>query len=108
MSGPNLDVHAVSAREMGLVGCTHCAKVWPKGTEICGRCGLSLVSRDRRALSRVWAWWAAGVLAYIPANIYPMLITRTLFGRSDSTIVGGAVDLMRHGAYAACQGGFLW
>ena len=100
MSGPNLDMHAVSAREMGLVGCTHCAKVWPKGTEICGRCGLSLVSRDRRALSRVWAWWAAGVLAYIPANIYPMLITRTLFGSSDSTIVGGAVDLMLHGAYA--------
>jgi len=99
MSRPDLDVAAVSAREAGLVGCTHCAKVWPRGTPRCGRCGQPLLSRDRRALSRVWAWWAAGLLAYIPANLYPMLVTRTLFGTSDSTIVGGAVELALHGAW---------
>jgi paraquat-inducible protein A len=40
----------------------------------------------------------AGLLFYIPANIYPMLITRTLTSSLESTIVGGAIDLMRHDA----------
>jgi paraquat-inducible protein A len=100
MSLPDLSVPAVSAREAGLVGCPHCARVWPMATERCGRCGQRLRSRDPRALSRVWAWWAAGLMAYIPANLYPMLVTRTLFGRSDNTIVGGAVELMLHGSWA--------
>jgi len=100
VSAPNLDIRAVSAREAGLVGCPHCAKVWPVGTERCGRCGQRLVSRDARSMSRVWAWWTVGLMAYIPANLYPMLVTRTLFGTQDNTIVGGAVDLALHGAWA--------
>lgn len=90
---------AVTAQEEGLVGCTHCAKVWPAGTRRCGRCGQRLEGRDPRSLSRVWAWWMIGLIAYIPANLYPMLVTRTLFGTTESTIIGGAVDLMLHGAW---------
>ena len=100
MSGEDIHAPVVTAREAGLVGCTHCARVWPAGTGACGRCGAVLTSRDSRALSRVWAWWAIGLMAYIPANVYPMLITRTLFGSSESTILGGAVELVHHGAYA--------
>ncbi|MEM6739465.1 MAG: paraquat-inducible protein A [Pseudomonadota bacterium] len=100
MSRPDLHTRAVTARELGLVGCTHCAKVWPAHVEVCGRCGQSLSRRDARALSRVWAWWTIGLIAYIPANLYPMLVTRTLFGTQESTIVGGAVELAHHGAYA--------
>lgn len=100
MSSLDLTTAAPSARSRGLVGCTHCAKVWPMGTPKCGRCGQKLVSRDPKALSRVWAWLAVGLMAYIPANLYPMLITRTLFGTSDSTIIGGAVELAHHGAWA--------
>jgi paraquat-inducible protein A len=37
-------------------------------------------------------------MAYVPANTYPMLITRQFGSESDSTIVGGAVDLIEHGA----------
>ncbi len=50
------------------------------------------------SLQRVWAWWTAGVMCYIPANLYPMLETKTLFQTQDSTIVGGAVELARHGS----------
>lgn len=64
----------------------------------CLRCGSSLASRDARSLQKVWAWWIAGLLCYVPANLYPMLTTRTLFTRQESTIVGGAVDLFRHGS----------
>jgi paraquat-inducible protein A len=100
VSAPNLDIRAVSAREAGLVGCPHCAKVWPMETARCGRCGQRLVSRDAKSMSRVWAWWTVGLMAYVPANLYPMLVTRTLFGTQDNTIVGGAVDLALHGAWA--------
>ena len=88
----------ITAREAGLVACTRCTRVWPAGTARCGRCGKPLVSRDTHSLSRVWAWWVAGVLCYIPANLYPMLRTRMLFTTSDDTIIQGAIELATHGA----------
>jgi paraquat-inducible protein A len=88
----------LTARDAGLVGCTRCTRVWPLGTPTCSRCGSPLVSRDPKSLSRVWAWWVAGVLAYIPANLWPMLRTRTLALDQSDTIIGGAMELIRHGA----------
>lgn len=90
--------HLLTAREAGLVGCRRCAKVWPMGTDRCGRCGAGLSSRDPTSISRVWAWWVLGVAAYVPANLYPMLTTRTLVGSQEATIVGGAIDLIEHGS----------
>ncbi|MGB3244188.1 MAG: paraquat-inducible protein A [Sulfitobacter sp.] len=87
----------VNAREIGVVACTRCAKAWPLGTDVCGRCGHKLVSRDQLSLQRVWAYWSMGAICYIPANIFPMLETRTLFQVDESTIIGGAVDLAHHG-----------
>ena len=87
----------VSAKDLKLVACTRCTKVWPIGTQSCSRCGHALVSRDVLSLSRVWAFWVMGFLCYIPANVYPMLKTRTLFQEDDSTIIGGAVELAHHG-----------
>jgi paraquat-inducible protein A len=89
---------ALTAREAGLVACTRCARVWSIATRRCGRCGARLVSRNPTSLSRVWAWWAAGLMAYIPANLFPMLVTRTLVSEQSDTIVGGAVELIQHGA----------
>lgn len=68
------------------------------GTSTCQRCGERLQSRDTMSLQKVWAWWVAGVLAYIPANLYPMLQTRTLFRRQEDTIIGGAIELFLHGS----------
>jgi len=68
------------------------------GTPTCERCGERLKSRDTMSLQKVWAWWAAGVLAYIPANLYPMLQTRTLFRKQEDTIIGGAIELLLHGS----------
>ncbi|MEQ9260519.1 MAG: paraquat-inducible protein A [Roseovarius sp.] len=82
---------------MGLVGCTRCMRVSPRSAQTCPRCGASLVSRNPRSLQEVWAWWLVGLGCYIPANIYPMLETRTLLSTQSNTIVGGAVELARHG-----------
>lgn len=89
----------LSARERGIVACTRCTKAWPMGTKTCGRCGHRLYSRDRLSLHRVWAFWVIGVICYIPANIYPMLKTKTLFAYDESTIIGGAVELAKYGNY---------
>ena len=88
-----------SAREMGLVACRRCTRVWPGGTPTCGRCGHRMQSRDTTSLQKVWAWWIVGMMCYIPANLYPMLVTRTLVSTQDNTIVGGAVELAQHGNY---------
>ncbi|MBB3992467.1 paraquat-inducible protein A [Sulfitobacter undariae] len=89
----------ITAREAGLVACTRCARAWPLGTPVCGRCGAKLVSRKENSLQRVWALWIVGLICYFPANLYPMLLTRQLFTETDSTIISGAVDLAHHGAF---------
>lgn len=89
----------VTAREAGLVACKRCTRAWPISHSHCGRCGARLVSRDASSLQRVWAFWIVGLMCYVPANTYPMLVTRQLFATDESNIIGGAVELATHGAY---------
>ncbi|WP_106743937.1 paraquat-inducible protein A [Yoonia maritima] len=89
----------MSAREAGLVACQRCGQVHAQGVRYCKRCDGSLQSRDTESLQKVWAWLIAGMIAYIPANLYPMLLTNTLVEHTESTIVGGVVDLMHHGSW---------
>lgn len=89
----------VTARDLGVVACRRCAKVWPLDTATCGRCGHKLVSRDPLSLQRVWAFWLMGFICYIPANTLPMLRTKTLLQVDESTIIGGAVELAHYGSY---------
>jgi paraquat-inducible protein A len=91
------EIPVLNARDLGVVACRRCQQVWPEGTERCGRCGHRITRRDPLSLQKVWAFWLVGVMAYIPANLYPMLRTRTLFHVDESTIVGGAVELARYG-----------
>ena len=87
-----------TAKDSGLVGCQRCARVWPIETRQCGRCGASLKSRANNSMAKVWFWWLLGVIAYVPANIWPMLETRMLFTKGDDTIIAGAIKLLQHGS----------
>jgi paraquat-inducible protein A len=89
----------LTARRAGMIGCTVCGRVHPGTAVQCTRCGARLQLRDRQSLQRVWAWLFAGIITYIPANIYPMLLTSTLGKQTENTIVGGAIDLVEHGSY---------
>ncbi|KIT15402.1 paraquat-inducible protein A [Jannaschia aquimarina] len=91
--------HALTARDAGLVGCRTCTRVNEAGAERCVRCGERLASRDPTSMQKVWAWWIAGLLFYIPANIWPMLITSTVGRAEEATIIGGVIDLANLGAY---------
>lgn len=93
-------VPALTARGAGLEGCRTCGRVWAGGTERCGRCGAALGHYRAIGLQRVWAWLLAGFILYIPANLYPMLLTTTLTtGMTHNTIIGGVIELVRVGEY---------
>ena len=89
----------LTARAAGLVACTTCGRVHAAGVENCQRCGAELSSRDTTSMQRVWAWMLLGFMAYIPANLYPMLETTTLGQTASNTLLGGVIELTIHGSY---------
>jgi len=96
-------VTAASARaiDRGLVGCRHCGTVWQDvadGTP-CGRCSTPLHMRKPDSLNRTWAFLIAACVMYLPANLLPVMVTRTLFGTSDDTIMSGVIYFWVTGAY---------
>lgn len=96
------DAPVLTAHRAGLIGCRSCGRVWPQTETVCARCQADLVPPDRRCLNAVWAWLAAGFIFYLPANLFPMLKTSTLgglAGNTESTILGGVVELMHYGNY---------
>ncbi|MDM7459506.1 MAG: paraquat-inducible protein A [Paracoccus sp. (in: a-proteobacteria)] len=103
MSGDTLpDAPILTAHRAGLIGCRSCGRVWPQDHVSCGRCGATLEPPDRRGVQAVWAWLIAGIIAYIPANIFPMMRTQTfagLAGNSEATIIGGVIELIGYGSW---------
>ena len=93
--GPSM----ITAREAGLVACKRCGQVHDFSATRCRRCHSALTSRDEQSQQKVWAWLIAGIIAYIPANVYPMLRTRTLVEDTQSTIIGGVIELINYGNY---------
>ncbi|WP_323779041.1 paraquat-inducible protein A [Leisingera sp.] len=100
MENPEDAPQFLTATNAGLAGCRACGTVNSRGANACSCCGGSLSEPGPHSLQRVWAWLAAGIIAYVPANIYPMLRT-TAFGRtSENTLIGGIAELFGHGSYA--------
>lgn len=96
MSAPN--VHQ-TAQSLGLAGCRVCGRVSAGTAKHCPRCGSGFTSRNL-ALQTVWAWLIAGLICYVPANLYPMLLTQTLTtGKAENTIVQGVIELLKHHEY---------
>lgn len=94
------DAPVLTAHRAHLIGCRRCGRVWPEDRTECRRCGAPLTPPDRRGLQAVWAWMAAGLVLYIPANMLPMLKTQTLVGfhgTTEATILGGVIELARYG-----------
>jgi len=89
----------ITAASLGLAGCHFCGRVLAKPNTDCPRCGARVHGRDPLALQRVWAWLIAGLIAYIPALAYPMLLTTTLGRDKESTILAGVAQFIDSGAY---------
>jgi len=85
-----------------LSGCRHCAAVWEGAIEgqACARCGSPLTARKTDSLNRTWAYLIAACVLYLPANLLPVMVTRTLFGTQSDTILSGVIYFWISGAYA--------
>lgn len=90
---------ALTAQRAGLVGCRACGKVSGRGTHLCPRCGTVLHGRIPFSLQRTVALLVVSIMFYIPANMLPMLETHTLAATYDSTVMGGVIELVGHGAW---------
>lgn len=95
----------MTAAQCGLVACPACGTITRLSVEQlsepsrCQLCFARLHSRKPMSIQRSWAWLTAGILAYVPANIYPIMYT-TVFGDSEpNTIIGGFFVLWDMGSY---------
>ena len=88
-------------REEDLLRCPVCEAVnIDKGKNtVCRRCSSKLYRHKRFPTEKSWAYLITAMIAYIPANLYPMLITKKFGMVEESTIFGGIVYLWEHGSY---------
>ncbi|WP_442907981.1 paraquat-inducible protein A [Janthinobacterium sp. GW460P] len=78
-----------------VLPCHACGLVAPplgKGRHLaCVRCGTALHVRKPDSINRTWALLIAAMILYIPANLLPVMVTQSLFGAQDDTIMSGVV-----------------
>jgi len=65
----------------------------------CRRCGSAMYHHRSFSTEKSWAYLITAIIAYIPANLYPMLVTSAFGTREESTILGGVVLLWELGSY---------
>ena len=68
-------------------------------TALCPRCGAPVHVRKPRSLERTWAFWIAGALCYLPANLLPIMQVTSLGRAQADTIMSGVVYLLLHGMW---------
>lgn len=84
-----------------LIRCPICeaVNIDKSDINICRRCDSTIHNEKDSSTQKSWAYLITAIIAYIPANLYPMLETQQ-FGRSEgSTIMGGVVMLWEHGSF---------
>ena len=87
-----------TAASRGLASCHVCCKLAPSSEHHCPRCGAPLHLRTGNSLQITTALLITASILYIPANLYPIMITDTISGAEISTILGGVVLLIKLGS----------
>jgi len=65
----------------------------------CHRCKSKIFRDPKIATSRAWALLITALIFYIPANLYPILMSQQFGTVNGSTIIGGIIILWEEGAY---------
>jgi paraquat-inducible protein A len=89
---------ADSAAARGLALCRTCGLLSPLAPR-CPRCHARLSLRRPDAVNRCWALLIAAYLLYLPANLLPVMQTRSLFGVQDDTLLSGIAYLWTSGSW---------
>lgn len=96
MTGP------ATGRSLGLLLCLDC-RMTVRGTPIahlrCPRCHAPLHERKPHSLVLTTALVVAAAVLYVPANILPVMNTRTFFDDERDTIMSGVLVLLQSGSW---------
>jgi paraquat-inducible protein A len=107
---------AITARSAGLYSCPSCGLLSKRPKAIddgdathgtddrsgqvdCPRCGTVLHIRKPGSIARTWAYIVSALILYIPANVFPITDTRTLFDDQTDTIFSGVIYLWNAGSW---------
>ena len=91
----------MNAAAQDLYVCNACSTLSRRGaqSERCPRCGAALAFRKPQSLARTWAFLAAAIVLYVPANVLPVTHTEWLTGSQDDTILSGVLYLLWSGSW---------
>jgi paraquat-inducible protein A len=87
-----------TAASRNLALCHICCKLAPPQQHACPRCGAALHLRKTDSLQRTLALLITACVLYVPANVYPIMITDQLGSTEESTILGGVILLINLGS----------
>lgn len=90
-----------SAKELNMVVCHYCGTVWKDAHDHahCEVCGAQLHVRKADSFQRTWAYLIAACILYLPANIFPVMITSSFLGAQEDTIMSGIVYFWTSGSW---------
>ncbi|TMM45649.1 paraquat-inducible protein A [Colwellia ponticola] len=90
-----------TAKQAGLALCPKCHKLNNVTSEPiqCSRCNGLFYQRNHHSLQYTLAWCVAALLAFIPANLYPIMIVYQLGIGEEATILSGIGEFINHGLY---------
>jgi paraquat-inducible protein A len=87
-------------RRLRRMGCDTCGLVIRAADgSHCPRCGFGMRHRKPDSIARTWAYSAAALILYIPANVYPVLTLIRFGAGHPSTILGGVEELLDAGMW---------
>ena len=84
-----------------FVRCHICEAVnYDNGRNIkCRRCHSEIHQPENLSFNKTLAYLITAIILYIPANLYPILISKQFGMVTESTIMGGILHLWEHGSY---------
>jgi paraquat-inducible protein A len=91
----------VTAAQLGLLSCQSCGllvRAAPRAAPGCPRCGVTIRARKTDSLRRTTAFLVAAAVLFVPANLLPVMTTRTLMRSHGDTILSGVVVLWKAGS----------
>ena len=102
---------APTGRSLGLLVCLQC-RATVRALQVayprCPRCYAHLYTRKPHSLGLTAALLACAAILYIPANLLPVMITRTIFDDEQDTIMSGvlvsaALRVVAHRGFGLCR-----
>src|SRR5271169_3779264 len=98
--GRGKGMNGLKAADIGKTVCPTCGLLGsPTAERACLRCGTALHFRKPNSIQRTWAILIAAYVLYLPANLLPIMETRSLYGAQQDTIMSGVVYLWHSGSW---------